>query len=133
MAEDPTVKVRAGAAQVFLAKAKEFARLMDRALEDGELNGAASTASHCVISAADALLAHEKGVRSSSKDHAVVVRLIARIAAPGAREKAAQIEGVLALTHVAEYEGRHITPKEAAQAVLKARRFLAWVEAQLEG
>ncbi len=131
MAEGPTVKVRAGADQFFLRKAQGFARSMEMLLEAQELNGAASAASHCVISAADALVAHSKGVRSRARDHGAAVRLVEGSGAPGARDKAGQMEGVLSLKHVAEYDDRDVTPKEAQQAVLQARRFLHWVEAQL--
>src|SRR6266850_1665285 len=98
-ADLPTVPVRRGSQTLFLRKAREFARQMERAFEAGDLNVAASSASHCVISAADALLAHEKGVRSRAKDHGVVVRLVSAAAIPGAAEKAAQVEEVLALKH----------------------------------
>lgn len=132
MADLPTVPVRRGSEKLFLRKAREFARQMERALEAGDLNVAASSASHCVISAADALLAHEKGVRSRAKDHGVVVRLVSAAAIPGAAEKAAQVEEVLALKHVAEYDDRDVTKGEAERAVKKAARFLEWVEKSVE-
>ncbi|HKZ60387.1 MAG TPA: HEPN domain-containing protein [Candidatus Thermoplasmatota archaeon] len=131
MVDEPTVKVRPGGDQFFLRKARGFARSMELTLAAGEFNGAASAASHCVISAADALLAKTKGVRSRARDHGAVVRLVGRSGAAGAREKAAQMEGVLSLKHVAEYDDRDVSPKEAQEAVLKARRFLGWVEARL--
>ena len=131
MAEVPSVPVRAGAHRSYLKKAQEFARAMERALEAGDYNAASSAASHCVISACDALLARHKGVRSRGRDHGAVVRLIEATGLDGARGRADQAEFVLALKQVAEYDDRDIRPADAVEAVKRARRFLAWVEASI--
>lgn len=132
MVDRSTVAVRPEARLLFLKKASDFARAMDLALEEMSFDVAASAASHCVISAADALLANERGVRSRAKEHGAVVALISGLEIPGAGERAALVEGVLALKHVAEYDDRHVTKSEATDAVKRARRFLDWVAPQLK-
>jgi HEPN domain-containing protein len=127
------VAVRAGAHRTYLKKAQEFARAMERDLEGGDLNAAASAASHSVISACDALLARHRGVRSRARDHGAVLRLIETTGLEGVRRKADQAEFVLSLKQVAEYDDRDIPAADAAEAVKRARRFLEWVEANAEG
>ncbi len=133
MADVPTVAVGPAAYQTYLRKAREFARMMERATEAGDLNAAASAASHCVISAADAMLARHKRVRSRARDHGAVIRLIETIEIEGIRGRADQVEKVLALKQVAEYDDREVRRGEAEDAVKRARRFLEWVETKVGG
>lgn len=105
--------------------------MMERAIEAGDPNAAASAASHCVISASDALLARHKRIRSRARDHAAVIRLIETTGLEGVRERADQVEKVLALKQVAEYDDREVRRAEAEDAVKRAKRFLEWVESRV--
>jgi HEPN domain-containing protein len=131
VADVPSVAVGPAAFRVFLKKSREFARGMDAALAGGDFNAAASAASHCVISAADALLARHKRIRSKARDHAAVIRLVETTGVDGVRERADRVERVLALKQVAEYDDRDVRRAEAEDAVKRARRFLEWVESQV--
>lgn len=131
MADVPSVAVGPAAYRTFLKKAREFARMMERAIEAGDLNAAASAASHCVISASDALLARHKRIRSRARDHGSVIRLIETIELEGVRDRADQVEKVLALKQLAEYDDREVRRGEAEDAVKRASRFLEWVESRV--
>jgi HEPN domain-containing protein len=129
----PTVASRPGAHRIFLKKAQEFARAMERAFEVGDYNAAASAASHCAISACDALLARHKGLRSRARDHGAVVRLIETIGLEGAEQRANQLERVLSVKQFAEYDDRDVRKADAAEAVKRAKRFLDWAAPLVEG
>ena len=60
----------------FLAKAKDFASMMDLSLEAGKWNSAGLQAVHAVISASDAVIVYYGGVRSIELDHREVVGLL---------------------------------------------------------
>ena len=129
MAEVRSAAVRAGAHRLFLKKAQEFARSMDRDLEGGDFHSAASAASHCVICACDAVLARHKGIRSRSQDHGAVLGLLGTVGLEGLSARVNQAGFVLSLKQVAECGDHEISAADAKEAVKRARRFLEWVEA----
>lgn len=60
----------------FLAKADDFASMLDLALAEGKWNSAGLQAVHAVISASDAVIVYYGGARSVELDHREVVGLL---------------------------------------------------------
>lgn len=115
----------------FLAKAKDFASLLDHALEEGKWNSAGLQAVHAVISASDAVIVYYGGVRSVELDHREVVGLLHDIIGESAATAGRHVSRVIAKKNLVEYEGRSITRVEAREMAEHAKRFLEWVTGML--
>lgn len=113
--------------RAFLAKARDFASMMDMSLEEGKWNSAGLQAVHTVISASDAVIVYYGGVRSIELDHREVVGLLHDIIGESASTAGRHVSMVIAKKNLVEYEGRLITQSEARDMVDHARRFLNWV------
>lgn len=116
---------------VYLRKAEEFARGMDRAAIDEDWNAVGLLAVHVVISAADALTTAHLGLRSRGADHEEVVHLLRRLPSKGAVDQAARAVEVLQVKNQVEYEARPFEQKEAVATRKKASRFLEWARTQM--
>jgi hypothetical protein len=117
--------------RIFLSKAEDFRRAMDDALSSARFNAAVSNASHCVISAGDALLAYHAGIRSKARNHREVVSLLLTLPLPECQERGRQLVTVLNLKTTAEYEDRNLTHGEATRTAAQADRFLEWAKDNL--
>lgn len=115
----------------FLAKAKDFASMMDLALEEGKWNSAGLQAVHAVISAGDAVIVYYGGVRSIELDHREVVGLLHDIIGDAAATAGRHVSRVIAKKNLIEYERRSITQTDAREMVEHAKRFLEWVTGML--
>lgn len=115
----------------FLAKAKDFASMMDMSLEQGKWNSAGLQAVHTVISASDAVIVYYGGVRSIELDHREVVGLLHDIMGESSSAAGRHVSRVIAKKNLIEYEGRLISQSEARDMVEHARRFLDWVNEML--
>lgn len=113
--------------RAFLAKARDFASMMDISLEEGKWNSAGLQAVHTVISASDAVIVYYGGMRSAELDHREVVRLLQGIIGQGAETAGRHVSRVIAKKNLIEYEERLITQTEAREMVEHAKRFLEWV------
>jgi HEPN domain-containing protein len=111
----------------FLAKAKDFASMMDFSLAEGKWNSAGLQAVHAVISASDAVIVYYGGVRSIELDHREVVGLLHDIIGETAAAAGRHVSRVIAKKNLIEYEGRSITQTDAREMVEHAKRFLEWV------
>jgi len=112
--------------RAFLAKAKDFASMMDISLEEGKWNSAGLQAVHTVISASDAVIVYFGGVRSAELDHREVVGLLQEIIGEGAVSVGRHVTRVIAKKNLVEYEERLITQAEARDMVEHAKRFIEW-------
>ena len=112
---------------VFLAKAKDFASMMDMSFKEGSWNSAGLQAVHTVISASDAVIVYYGGVRSSELDHREVIGLFQDIIGKDASTAVRHVTMVIAKKNLVEYEGRLIAQTEARDMVEHAKRFLEWV------
>lgn len=117
--------------RIFLAKAKDFASMMDLSLEEGKWNSAGLQAVHTVISASDAVIVYYGGVRSAEIDHREVVGLLQEIMGEAASTAGRHVSTVIAKKNLVEYEDRLITQTEARDMVEHAKRFLVWVAGML--
>jgi len=115
----------------FLAKARDFASLLDHALAEGKWNSAGLQAVHAVISASDAVIVYYGGVRSVELDHREVVGLLHDIIGESAATAGRHVSRVIAKKNLVEYEGRSITRVEAREMAEHAKRFLEWVTGML--
>ncbi len=131
----PTTPVTKQEARSFLVKARSFLADGSVARMGESWNSAGLLAIHAVISAADALLGSEQGLRSISGDHRDLVRLI-RSSAPSSRseewnKQADRVSAIISKKNVVEYEARSITEKEALLLFEQAERFCEWVRNNL--
>ncbi|MEK6699425.1 MAG: HEPN domain-containing protein [Nitrospirota bacterium] len=115
----------------FLAKADDFASMLDLALAEGKWNSAGLQAVHAVISASDAVIVYYGGVRSVELDHREVVGLLHDIIGEAAATAGRHVSRVIAKKNLVEYEGRSITHAEAREMAEHAKRFLEWVTGML--
>jgi HEPN domain-containing protein len=115
----------------FLAKAGDFASMLDLALSQGKWNSAGLQAVHSVISASDAVIVYYGGVRSAALDHREVVGLLHDIIGESAATAGRHVSRVIAKKNLVEYEGRSITQAEAREMAEHAQRFLEWVTGML--
>jgi len=111
----------------FLAKAKDFASMMDLSLAQGKWNSAGLQAVHTVISASDAVIVYYGGVRSIELDHREVVGLLHDIIGDAAATAGRHVSRVIAKKNLIEYERRSISQTDAREMVEHAKRFLEWV------
>lgn len=112
--------------RAFLAKAKDFASMMDISLEEGKWNSAGLQAVHTVISASDAVIVYFGGVRSAELDHREVVGLLQEIMGESSVAAGRHVARVIAKKNLVEYEERLIIPAEARDMVEHAKRFIEW-------
>src|SRR3990172_11969789 len=117
--------------RAFLAKAKDFASMMDISLEEGKWNSAGLQAVHTVISASDAVIVYFGGVRSAELDHREVVGLLQEIIGEKASATGRHVSMVIAKKNLVEYEERLIIQSEARDMAEHAKRFLEWVNEML--
>ena len=115
----------------YLAKAKDFAFMMDLSLEQGKWNSAGLQAVHAVISAGDAVIVYYGGMRSIELDHRQVVGLLHDIIGEAASTAGKHVSMVVAKKNLVEYERRSIIQAEARDMVEHAKRFLEWVAGML--
>lgn len=113
--------------QAFIAKAKDFAFMMDISLEEGKWNSAGLQAVHAVISASDAVIVYYGGVRSAEVKHREVVGLLQDIIGEDASATGRHVSMVIAKKNLVEYEERLISQTEARDMTEHAKRFLEWV------
>lgn len=116
---------------IYLARAREFARQMDRAAADRAWNSVGLLGVHCVISLCDALTVQRAGQRWSGQDHAGVVGMVKSLDLPKSDVVLRQIAQVLERKNRVEYEAREFTEREAEEVREQASRILRWVSSEL--
>ena len=116
---------------VYIARAREFARQMDRAAADRAWNSVGLLGVHCVISACDALTVQRAGQRWSGQDHSGVIGMVNTLQLAGSEAAMRQIAQALDKKNRVEYEAREFTEREATEIRQLAARILAWISSQL--
>jgi hypothetical protein len=107
-------------------KAEEFLAAGEAAGIAAQWNAGGLGAIHAGISAADAVLAAEAGLRSASQDHGFVVRLLEANVPAFAAQQRRHLAGLLQMKNTVAYENRLVTETEARQLLDHARRFVRW-------
>jgi hypothetical protein len=116
---------------VYFARAREFARQMDRAAADRAWNSVGLLGVHSVISACDALTVQRAGQRWSGQDHSGVIGMVNSLQLARSEATVRQIAHVLDKKNRVEYEAREFTAREASEIRQLATRILAWISSQL--
>ena len=109
-----------------LKKAHEFLFAAQSELVAERWNSAGLNAIHSGISAADARLIRDAGMRSAAQDHSVVVNLLEQNTRGFKGSPRTQILGLLKMKNIVAYDQRLITESESRRLVNAAERFLAW-------
>lgn len=85
-----------------------------------------------MISAADAICVHEKGVRSISQDHGDICDIVKSTLLPRASEKSTALKRILAKKNLIQYESRNVYESEALDLIKSATRIFEWVSFHLK-
>jgi len=112
---------------VYLERAKEFSRQMERASSEKAWNSVGLLGVHSVISACDALTIHLAGRRWSGQGHEGVLGMVRGLNFPDADALLRQIAAVLEVKNQVEYEARVFSEKEALELKRRSERILNWV------
>lgn len=111
-----------------LAKAQQFLDVARVALRDQLCDAAMLNAIHAGISAADAVTITIIGERSADPDHQRAVNLLEEAGGDSevVRARARQLRMLIQKKNAVEYESRRASLDEAAHAVERAERVVAW-------
>jgi HEPN domain-containing protein len=129
-----TAEASAAEAKLYAAKASQFLELASQAREFGFHDGAMLNAVHAAISATDAVTVALARRRSFDSDHQRAADLLEQVAgqSPELKTRLRQLRELLARKNAVEYESRRVTAREAADAVQRAERFVAWAVETVE-
>ena len=114
---------------VFLARAEQYSRSMDRAFDMGDWDACIGNATHCAISAQDAFCVHMKGQRYRGTDHREALVFFKGVGQGEQHKKDVQrLAALIAIKTDAEYGDKVMIEKDARMAKLSAERFLAQIK-----
>lgn len=100
-------------AQVYLRRAEELLKAVDRGLDQELANVGAVNAVQAAISATDAFLVRHLGQRSTGSDHHEAITLLASVLSPSRREVGHHLQRVLNRKNEVEYQDRDVTLRDA--------------------
>ncbi len=112
--------------RLFWDRAGEFREVMRVAAEREWWSAAGLNAIHAVISAADAVLVHRRGIKSSGQDHLDAAELLAQERVPDSQKAVGHFRRALAKKNLAAYEDRELSPRESRELIEHAERFFEW-------
>ncbi len=110
----------------YLKKAEDNHSQMIKSFREGNYNASSTLAIQCVISAADAVCIHEKGIRSISQNHLDLCEIVKSIPLPESGSKSNSLKRIIAKKNLVQYESRSIFSREADEIVKNASRFFRW-------
>jgi HEPN domain-containing protein len=115
-------------ARSYLAKADEFIETANSAAGESSHDATMLNAIHAAISATDAVTVALAGVRSTDPDHLRVVDLLEEVSGGQGdlSKQASQLRQLLSRKNIVEYESRRAGAREAADALKRAGRLVAW-------
>ena len=117
----------------YLKKSEEFLAAAGESFERNWHNACVLYAVHAIISASDALLAFTKGLRYTGTRHDEAVELFSTIfpGKPEHEKNVSRFGTILSIKNKAEYTDALLGPKDAADAIKDATRFLEYVKGKL--
>jgi hypothetical protein len=121
-------KVEGSSHDVYMDKAAAFFRAMNAAYKDENWYSVGLEAVHCAISATDAVLAKKYGIRSTSKDHRDVIKLLEEKLGRTAGAETAALGRIIAMKNQVEYLDRIFTKKEAEEIYKRTDRYFNWAK-----
>ena len=121
-------------ARLFLAKATQYLIDCEGAAEANRHDTVMLIGIHAGISAADAVAVALAGLRSTDQDHHRTIELLEQVAgsSAGVKRHAGQLRELLARKNIVEYESRRATAREAADALRRASRLVAWAREMVD-
>jgi HEPN domain-containing protein len=134
MARSKRVPVPRDQARACLEKAGQFVIAAREAADRSLYDAAMLNAIHAAISATDAVTVTLAGLRSVDPDHGRAADLLDEVGR-GSSEVSAhvrQLRQLLARKNIVEYESRRAVAREAADAVKRADRLVAWARGVVE-
>lgn len=128
-----TTQVQKSEYSDFLNKAKQFYDVMVSCLQNEEWDAVVLQGVHASISATDALLCFKVQIKSISKNHQDVTRLLKESMPSNedVKKNADRLSQILNFKHAAEYESKRFTEREAYDFVKFVERYFQWIEKEL--
>ena len=129
-----TITVSRAEARLYLGKAQQFLEEARSAMSERRYDAVMLNGIHAALSGGDAVTVALAGRRSADPDHQRAADLLEQVAG-GSEEigsRSRQLRMLLAKKNVVEYESRRATAKEAAEAVDRAGKLVAWAREVLE-
>ena len=120
--------VSRSAAQVYLLRARQYRKQLDRAQSDREWEAVGLLAVHLAICSADAVTASRSGQVWAGQDHGGSVEVLNQTTVDGARSATEQLRAILEAKTRVEYGADPLTPSRASDLAKRARRLFEWAE-----
>lgn len=118
-----TIAVNKGDYRIYLKKADDFYRMMQKAQDSEAWTAVGLSAVHCAISCCDALLTFHMGVRSGGEDHMNAADLLSGIPAFGGGPDVGTFKRIIAKKSIIAYECREFRRSEAVDIAKLTERF----------
>jgi hypothetical protein len=117
----------------FMGKAQQFYGSMLLCYQDQEWDSVFLLGVHAAISAADSLCVFKVQKRSIGSSHQDAVKLLMECFSQDAESKknTGRLAQIINQKHLAEYEARRFTQKEAAEFIKQVERFMTWAKGKL--
>jgi len=117
----------------FRGKAQQFYGSMMFCYQDQEWDSVFLLGVHAAISMTDALCVLKLQKRSISSSHQDAVRLLMECFSKDAeaRKNTDRLAQIINQKHLAEYEAKRFTQKDASEFIKKVERFMAWAKNKL--
>ena len=127
-----TAKATLMEAGKFKAKAIQYRKAMELSHDAGLWDVAVSNAVHAVILMANAVTIRYSGEYFIGQDHNQAPGYFEEVVGAEEASKAAkQMQAIIRLKGLVEYEARSCTAKESGDIVKRVERFFSWAEKQM--
>jgi hypothetical protein len=127
-----TAKATQAEAREFKAKALHYRKAMGLSYDASLWDAAVSNAVHAVILMTNAVTIRYAGEHFIGQDHNQAYGYLEEtVDSEGASRAAKQMQAILRLKGLVEYEARSCTAKESIDTVKRVERFFSWAEKQI--
>ncbi len=124
-----TAKATLTDANRFRAKATQYRKAMELSHDAGLWDAAVSNAVHAVILMANAITIRYSGEYFIGQDHNQAPGYLEEVVSAEEASKAAkQMQAIIRLNGLVEYEARSCNARESGDIVKRVERFFAWAE-----
>ena len=113
------------------AKALQYRKAMNLSYDANLLDAAVSNGVHAVILMANAVTARYSGEYFVGQDHNQAPGYLEDVVGSEASKAAKQMQSILKLKGLVEYESRGCTTRESGDVVKRVSRFFTWAEKQV--
>ncbi len=116
------------AAKVYLNRARQYRRQLDRSLIAQDWEAVGLIAVHLAIASADAVTVEKLGTVWSGQDHIGSVELLGQIQLEGVGPVVGQLRSILESKSRIEYGAEALTPARASELAKMSIRVFEWFE-----